>query len=170
MSDNSNENWNEMSPEERPYHRVPLPNPSEKDYEEWNVNERRAYLLDKIQNDYGLPDSVPRVEMGKKFGVSHAQIYQDIQVLQGYMSEYLDANFEAEAFSLFKSSMRMLQEEDPYKAVQVLEKYSSWLEDRGEVENESEDTVRFETSDDMSVSFNVVSDDDTDEDGSPDSE
>ena len=157
MGDLDNTDWEELSPAERPYSEVILP--EDKDKVDWSVNERRAFILDKIVNEYGLPDDVPRVKMGEKFGVSHAQIYKDVNILKEYMSSHLDTDFEAEAFALFKSAVRDLKDEDPYKAVQVMEKWSGWLEDRGEVENESEETVSFTGEDDMSITFNTVSDD-----------
>lgn len=165
MTENQERNKNKKSPTERAYDQVVLPDEDEKPKPEWTVNERRAYILELIVGEYGLPSDVPRVDTAKDFDVHHSQIYQDIEILKTWMANNLDNDFEAEAFGLFKSTIKDLKDEDPYKAVKAFGEWSSFLEDRGEVENESEDKVKFTSSDDVDISFTVVSDDDTDESG-----
>lgn len=156
MTDYSNSDENEWnnSPKERPYHKVILPNPEERPYDDWDANERRAYILQKINQEYNLPIKVPRVKMGEKFGVSHTTISRDVDILKGYMSNYLDADFESDVRSIMKSALYELAEDDPYKAVQVGEKLSEWLESRGEVEDNNPDKNEF--TGDVEININNV--------------
>ena len=115
MTDSETQDWSDLSPSERPYHRVTLPNPEEKDFEEYSTNERRAWILEQIRDEYRIPSEVPRVELGKQFGVTHSTIYQDVEILKDYMSEYVAADFESEAVSVFRHAINRLSEEDPFR-------------------------------------------------------
>ena len=163
MTEPKREDWTDLSPDERPYHRVSIPDDDETPYEDWTVNERRAYLLDKIVNGHKLPSDIARVDNAEKFGVSHPAIHTDIEILKRYMSNYQTADFESEAYTVFRQALDELREDDPYKAVQVMEKWSEWLENRGEIEDESEETVSLKSSDDMEINFTVVESDDGDD-------
>lgn len=138
MPDSNEDHGWDSSPKKRPYHRISLP--VEKPKEDWDVNERRAYILDRILEEYHIPKKVPRVDIAKEFDVDHSLISRDVDIIKGYMANYLGQDFEAEVSSLMRSSMYELEENgEYYKAVQVADKWSEWLESRGEVEDESPD-------------------------------
>jgi len=162
MSEKNSKDLDDTKPENRAYDKVVLPDPEEKDFTEWSVNERRAYLLRKMVNDNKLHSEIHRTDTGNKFGVSHSQICQDLDILKKYMSNHLDQDFEAEAYTLFRSAIRELKDEDPYKTVQVLEKWSGWLEDRGEIDNKSEETVNLTSSEDLEIGFTTITKEESD--------
>lgn len=141
-------------PATRAYHKVPLN--ENKAYEDYNANERRAYLLREIK-EVGLPSSINKSSMGDKFGVSHVQIHHDIEILKEWMADHLDIDHESEAYSVFSKARNELLKKGEYTdAVKVQEAMSEWLEDRGAVENESEDEgVTFEAKD-LDITFETV--------------
>lgn len=148
-------------PAERPYHLIALD--PEKDTEEYNVNERRAALLERLR-EVGLPSSISRTEMGERFGVSHTQIHYDLEVLKDWLANHLDIDHEAEAYTVFTKARKELMSKGDYKdAVKVQREMSEWLEDRGAVSNESEGSMEINASD-VDVQFNVVSSEDEEED------
>jgi len=51
--------------------------PSDKDYENYDTNERRAYLLQEIK-ERGTSQLIGRTQMAKKFGTSASNVTQDI--------------------------------------------------------------------------------------------
>lgn len=146
-----------QDPAQRPYHKVYLPE-GELPKEQWDVNQRRAYLLQEIKKR-GLPDSLPVCELADKFDVSRRTIWKDKNVLREWMSEHLSVNHEAEAYATFTHAREQLLEEgEYYKAAKIQGELSEWLEDRGEIEQEP-DKVQVQGGDGeggLSIDFNVV--------------
>lgn len=152
-------------PEERAYHLVYLPE-GEVNKEEWDVNQRRAYLLKEMKR-VGLLDSLPVNDLADTFDVSRITIWKDKNILREWLANNLDINHEAEAYETFTHCKNKLMEEGNYhKAVKTQMEFSEWLEDRGVLTNENPDEVKVTgdgESGGLSIDFNVIDAPDEDE-------
>lgn len=133
----SNEDNNLEHPEasQRDYKNVVLPD--HKDYEEWNANERRAYILKEIEKR-GIPKNLPKQDIAHQFGVVPSRITQDLRIIKEYLETNSDLNFSTEAETILKSAILKLADEEPYKAAKAVKLWDEFLERRGSVANESE--------------------------------
>lgn len=129
-----------MKHNEQPDYRViDIPDEDETPPEEFHYTERRAQLLQIIEQA-GHPQAVNKAKLGRRYGVSHTTINKDFKRLRHFITERID---EAQVDFItqlgFQSSIRELQQDgQPKEAAQVLKWWTDWLFDRGKIEKAPE--------------------------------
>lgn len=112
---------------------------SNKDPKEYTFAQRRSVLLKEIIKA-GHPGAISQRKWADKFGVSQAQIFQDMDVLAEYMKENAGRHAELMSESVYNNSIKKLQEEGKHKdAAQVVEMYTNWLFKSGRRRKEPEE-------------------------------
>lgn len=114
----------------------------EKDKEEWTTNERRAHLIKKIEQDVDviLPSDINYSTQAEKFSVSVQTISNDIDVLADRIEETIGEDEEMLAKQIFiEGAKEEKRKGNNDKASRILDRYASWLENRGYKEKEAND-------------------------------
>lgn len=127
-------------PAKRNYRNIELD--YDKDFEEWNVNERRAHIIKKIENDSNiiLPSDVNYSRQAEKFGVSVQTISNDMDVIADRIEETIGKDEEMLAKQIFIEGAKAEKRNGNHdKASRILDRYASWLENRGYKEKEAND-------------------------------
>lgn len=126
----------------------------DKDLEEYSVNERRKYLLNKIY-EVGLADDINQCKMAKKFNVSNVMIHKDLKVLRQYLRENPEKNHISETTGIVKHAVKKLLDDGKYKKASDLQMdFSEWLEDRGAIDKEPEQVELIDTT--ISSEYEVI--------------
>lgn len=169
MTDNHGERFAE-DPEQRQYHKIPLPDPSNKPYKDWNVNERRAYIVKNLGEKWSMPSEIPRVDLGNKFDVHYSQISKDVDIIKEAIDENLGHELTSFLEPLLKEAMIELSEEDPYKTLKGANEFTEWLDTVGGIENQSDNNADVaigigggDDAEGVEVNFNLVDEDDAEE-------
>lgn len=116
-----------------------VPKPEGKPKTEWDVDERRGYLLRRIIR-LGDPKMLNQTKFADMFGVSQQMISKDVKyigksIAQHIDSEQLKMEFET-AFKTLKREAINNRDFDLY--LKTIDKYANWLFNIGAVEKEPE--------------------------------
>jgi hypothetical protein len=110
------------------YSAVNLPS---KDRTEWSYVERRAELLELIE-EVGEPNVLNQTELGERYGVSQKQISKDFDRLAAHVRERM-IDRDRRAFvveNVVRRSIRgLLNDEEYRKAAQTAMDYDEWIHD-----------------------------------------
>lgn len=133
--DDIQSNWNSGSEwNSHDYATVPIPNDRPKKH--WEPDERRAYLLDKLQ-EYGTWRNVPmhQNEVAEDFDVSQQAISQDLKELRKYIRFHAGDRAVSMTELVAQRAVAELQEdEDWFKALQAQLDYNEWLFELGRLD------------------------------------
>lgn len=154
------------------YSRVRVPH-GEKPYHEFNYAERRAVLLERIEQA-GHPRALGSTyaELGDEFGVSKPTIHHDMQVLAEWTAENLDRDHVHILDSVFRGAIRDLVSEGKHAwAAEVGKEWFDWLADMGVMDRapdkvDLDATVRGEP--DETEAYEVIPDDEVVVEGADD--
>lgn len=107
---------------------------------EFDVDERRADLLEQIR-DLGHPRALPaQRELGDRYGVSQQQISKDLDAIADHITENLGRRRDLVTESVFHRSITALLEEGEYrKAAQTVKDWNDWLTDRKDLKDIEEE-------------------------------
>lgn len=138
--------------------------PNDKDPENFTYAERRAAILRRIEEE-GQPWTLNKSALGRKYGVSHTTISNDVEVLADHIGESLGEQHELVTNSVMRRCIQGLLDDERWaEAARITLKYEDWLMDVGAVEREPERkqvaaTVREQ--DLRTDSYEIVTDDGT---------
>lgn len=128
MTDNSDEpNYRDISA------------PPDKRMSEYTYIERRAKLYDMIE-EVGHYRNLPASrELGQKFGVSHTQILNDIQVVNEWIADNIGDTAETELEVLKNKAVQdLIDAGDTDKAYKIMREHYQMLQEMGLKEREPE--------------------------------
>lgn len=114
--------------------------PDDKPTEEYTWAERRSEIYDLIEKagHYRNIEASQR-ELGRRYGVSHSQIREDIQAINEWTAEHLGDNAEAELESLKTTAVQHLIEQGkPDKAYYLMMNHYETLMDAKAASQEKE--------------------------------
>jgi len=132
------ENGKLDDPTERDYPAVMLPDPEQVPRSEWDVNQRRKYIM-ALYRDSHSPKEINKTDLSESFGVSRRTIYNDIQVLREWFDKHLDKDFENIANRTIRWAIKELREQGkPKDAVDVTMDWQEFLQEEGEKEKQAE--------------------------------
>lgn len=104
--------------------------PEEKPRTEYTYVERRAELLQRIQQA-GHPRTLNQTEVADTYGVSQQQISQDLDRLAEHISANLGARRDLITEAVFHRAIAGLLEKEEYrKAAQTVKDWNDWLIER----------------------------------------
>lgn len=131
---NSGEEWN--GPD---YAGYPIPDEGKRPKFEWDMRERRAYLLDLL-NKRGHPDRLPKqADLAEDFNVSQQQISKDLQQIRDYIRYHAGDTAITQTEMVARKAVREELEEGNWsKALDNQLKYNDWLFDLGRLEKAPE--------------------------------
>jgi transposase len=127
-------------PTQRDYPAIILPEDIPKT--EWDVNQRRKYIMTKFEDVYS-PKDLNKTELAKEFDVSQRTIYNDLSILREWYEIHLDKDFEQIANRTIRWAIKELREQDEAKdAVDVTMSWQEFLQEEGEKDKQP-DKVEF---------------------------
>jgi len=101
--------------------------PTEKDPEDYTYAERRAEILDLIEQ-HGSPRMVNGARLAKRYGCTRQNIHNDLEKLAEWASETQGDREVLEGEALYWRCIEGLLEEEEYrKAAQTLSDYHDWV-------------------------------------------
>jgi len=105
----------------------------DKDLEDYGVNERRKYIIDRMyEENYLFPAQLNYSNIAEKFDVSVETISNDADVIGKWLSEDLGEDEDNMAHAIYKNGAQKLYEEGQImKAGRLLKMYAGWQERRG---------------------------------------
>jgi hypothetical protein len=121
------------------YHRIVVADAKPK--REYNTYERRAVLLDRIEQA-GHPRALPSTyqELSDEFGTAKSTIAGDMSRLSEYVAENLEREHHTIVDSVFRGAiLDLVQEGKKAWAAEVAKEWYEWLADMGEVERVADD-------------------------------
>lgn len=154
MPDNYDES-SEIDPTERPYHEVYQP--EEKPKDEWNVNQRRAFILDLYTFTADLK-SINKTELADDFDISRQMVHNDIGIIKEWHRKHKGYDFEEEANKTFKWGLKKARKEENLKeARNYVKDWAQFLFEEGERDKKAEKVDIVNGS--MDISHGSVEDD-----------
>jgi len=106
--------------------------PKEKDKREYDTDERRAYVFEKVI-DAGHPKFINQSDLAEEFDVSATTIYNDLDAIADSIwenSSDVDLLFD----TIYESVIQELREDEEYSELRKwLKDFSNYLMDRGAV-------------------------------------
>jgi hypothetical protein len=116
------------------YHEITPPD--DKEPEEFTYAERRAAIL-RIIEKRGHPWGLNKSQLGRRFGVSDAQIHYDLDKLKEYYSNRIGEDAKASTEMAYKRIIQEHLDNNEFdKARKALDSWNSWLQDTGHQEKE----------------------------------
>jgi hypothetical protein len=112
------------------YAAVPIPDTATKPREEWDYQERRSELLQRIR-EAGHPDELNQTELAERYDVSQQQISKDMRKIGNDIRKSLDKDRRALAVdSVIRRSIRGLLDNGEYMdAAQLALDWDDWVSD-----------------------------------------
>jgi len=108
--------------------------PDDKEPDEYTYHERRSELLD-FAIEAGHPDMLSRKQFAERYDVNPSTITRDIQALGDEIHDDLSSDAELITSVIYRKAVRELMDQSEYReAVEIVESWNDWLEDRGEQE------------------------------------
>jgi len=108
--------------------------PDGKEPSEYTYTERRSELLG-FAIEAGHPDMLSRKRFAERYDVDPSTITRDIQALGDEIHEDLSSDAELITSVIYRKAVREKMDQGDYvEAVQIVESWNEWLEDRGQQE------------------------------------
>lgn len=108
--------------------------PDGKEPSEYSYHERRSELLG-FAIEAGHPDMLSRKRFAERYDVDPSTITRDIQALGDEIHEDLSSDAELITSVIYRKAVReKMDQGDFVEAVQIVESWNEWLEDRGQQE------------------------------------
>jgi len=120
------------------YEKIPIPEHT--DYKKYNYKQRRATILKVIQQA-GTPSVISLTIYAKKFGISHTQIWHDMQALAKYIEQNIGRNVKFKTEIAMNKVIKDLikgTNADKARAAKIIMDWNGWLFDIGAQEKAAE--------------------------------
>jgi len=116
------------------YSAIPIPN--DKRPEEYTYNERRAEILQLIEQK-GHPWGFNYSELGRRYGVSHKTVSKDFDLLADWYEDRIGDDAKQASDLAYRRIVQEHMDNGNYeKARRALDSWNGWLQDTGEQETE----------------------------------
>jgi len=112
--------------------------PDDKPKTEYSYVERRAAILRYIEQR-GHPWGMNKSELGRRFGVSDAQIHKDLDRIKEWYSNRIGDDAKTASDLAYRRIVQEHMDNGDYeKARRALDSWNGWLQDTGEQDSEPE--------------------------------
>jgi len=110
--------------------------PEEKAPEEYTYNERRAEILQLIEQK-GHPWGFNKSELARRYGVSDVQVHKDFDRLKDWYEDRIGDDAKQASDLAYRRIVQEHMDNGNYeKARRALDSWNGWLQDTGEQETE----------------------------------
>jgi hypothetical protein len=118
------------------YSQIPIPD--DKPPEEYGYNERRAEILQLIEQK-GHPWGFNYSQLGRRYGVSHETIRKDFARLKDWYQDRIGGDAKTASDLAYRRIVQEHMDNGDYeKARRALDSWNGWLQDTGEQASEPE--------------------------------